>query len=357
MRMRGALTVGLAALGVVILLVRRARRQRAFARQPAAEKTCVLNTVAALHLYPVKSLGAGSRAASATIDAYGLAGDRRFMVYRPGPHPRFVTQRQRAPMALIEVSAECSVDDIVLRFRSRIEPRWRHLWGLSPFAPPAELVVRVLKSNAKQMPRIQIGIWDDSVEALDAGEEAARWLSAQLADSVRLCWTGPDFKRPVDAEFTPECALRAEGALPQVSFGDGFPILLASTASLRRLNAAIIARGGQAVPMDRFRPNIIVHLEEPFDEDRWKRVRIGATEFAVVKSCSRCKIPGINQLTGLAEPDVPQILRNFRLKKEDVYFGQNLIPLGIVGTIKQGDFVEVLERGEPTFNEEAATLE
>lgn len=328
---------------------------------PAASKTSsagALRTVESLHVFPVKSC-AGSAASSLKLDEWGIVGDRRFMVYRPGATPRFVTQRQLGLMALVQASAtEDGKGVLTLTLRSRIAKGPRELWGLSPFATPQQFVVRVDMRALTSLMSVSVGIWDDTVDARDLGDAVARWLSVQLRDDVRLCWAGPDFHRPVDARYTPPCALRADGALPQVAFGDGYPLLLASTASLHRLNTAIARGGGLPVGMDRFRPNVVVHAEEPFEEDRWRRVRIGEVEFAVVKGCSRCKITTIDQTTGVAtkpadgcglgEPHTT--LRKFRKRGEDVYFGQNLIPLGTSGTIRRGDECEVLEWGEPTWD-------
>ncbi|KAG8464844.1 hypothetical protein KFE25_010212 [Diacronema lutheri] len=357
-----------------ILLARRVLR----ARRAAAALECVdepdaappngpaPHAVRSLHVFPVKSC-AGVAVESLDLDAWGIVGDRRFMVYRPGATPRFVTQRQLAKMALVEACVRSAEDGggLLLSLRSRIPHGPRHAWGLSPFAPRARLDVRIDLRIAHSLPAVRVGIWDDTVDARDVGDDAARWLSAQLREAVRLCWAAPDFQRPVDARYTPAYALRAGGTLPQVAFGDGYPLLLASTASLRRLNVAIVAAGGAAVPMSRFRANVVVSCEQPFEEDRWKRVRIGDVEFAVVKGCSRCKIPTIDQRTaavapgpggrGLGEPHVT--LRKFRKRGDDVYFGQNLVPLATSGTIRHGDSVVVLERGEPTWDCHAVPAE
>jgi uncharacterized protein YcbX len=363
--LRSLLAAGGALIGLGVLL-RRARcpplkTNEAFFSDLAPSAP---QTVRSLHVYPVKSC-AGSCVSSLALDRWGAVGDRRFMVYREAPTPRFVTQRQVPRMALmgVRISHE-GAETIRLDFEWRGERGGvRRLWGLSPFATPTEYTARVPTTReAAALPQVRVGIWDDTVTTFDLGDEVAAWLSACLSDCVRLCWTGLSFERPVDARYTPAYALRAGGVSPHVSFGDGYPLLLASTGSLRRLNAALLSRGAAPIPMDRFRPNVVVEVDEPFDEDRWKRIRIGSVEFAVVKGCSRCKIPTIDQASavptraqagarGVAEPTAT--LAKFRKVKGEVYFGQNLISLSEVGAIREGDAVVVLERGEPVWDEGA----
>jgi hypothetical protein len=340
---------------------RRARARAAIEREAAATGAdAEVHTVSSLHVYPVKSC-AGSQVASLEIDRWGVVHDRRFMVYRSGSAARFITQRTHPRMALMQAHVrEQKGGALELTLIWTAEPGARELWGFSPYMPPVEHTVRVVPTDAEALARVRVGIWDDTVSTLDLGDTVASWLSAHLREPVRLCWTGLDFERPVDARYAPSYALREGGATPQVSMADGYPLLLASTASLQRLNDALVASGADPIPMDRFRPNVVVHTSEPFEEDRWKRVRIGSTEFAVVKGCSRCKMPTIDQATampaapplgstGLGEPNVT--LSKFRKHDGEVYFGQNLIPIGESGTIADCDHVVVLEKGEPSWDQ------
>lgn len=349
------------------LLARRARRARTPAEpiplEPPAAPSAELLTIASLHVFPVKGC-AGSEADALDVDEWGLAGDRRFMVYRAGAVPRFVSQRQLPGMALLHASSreEGEGGAIALSLASRVAAGPLELWGRSPLATPREFALRVDVRGVSAAPRVAVEIWGSTVEAIDLGDGAARWLSAQLRARVRLCWVGPGFRRPVEEGFVPAYALRAGGAPPQVAFSDGYPLLLTGTASLRRLNAAIARAGGAPVLMDRFRANMVVHTEEPFEEDRWRRVRIGEVEFAVVKGCSRCKVPTIDQATGKAarsadgramgEPQ--ETLKKFRRHGDVVYFGQNLVQVGCAGTVRRGDRVVVLERGDALITDPRA---
>jgi uncharacterized protein YcbX len=130
----------------------------------------------------------------------------------------------------------------------------------------------------------------------------------------------------------------------QVGFADGFPLLLISEASLAAFNAQLsIASAGAptAIGSERFRPNIVVAGNAPYAEDEWRKLRIGAIEFDVVKPCSRCVIPSIDPLSAERQPIISKTLARTRRRGDAVYFGQNLIHRGI-GTIKVGDEVVVL---------------
>ena len=123
-----------------------------------------------------------------------------------------------------------------------------------------------------------------------------------------------------------------------VSFADGFPLLLTTQASLADFNSHLTG----SIEMVRFRPNLVVEGSLPWEEDGWRRIRVGETEFDVVKPCSRCAIPTINPITAQKEPEVFAMLKAYRTKGSEVYFGQNLLPQNM-GIIKIGDQVEVLE--------------
>jgi uncharacterized protein YcbX len=122
-----------------------------------------------------------------------------------------------------------------------------------------------------------------------------------------------------------------------VSFADGFPLLLISQASLDDLNARL----DQPVPMNRFRPNLVVSGCEAFDEDRWQRIRIGTLEFDVAKPCSRCVMPSIDQATAQRDPQINRVLASYRRRDGQVYFGQNLL-YPEYGSLAVGDTLEVL---------------
>lgn len=270
--------------------------------------------VASLHLYPVKSLR-GYAAGSVDVEPCGFAGDRRWMVVQPDGG--FLTQRELPAMATIEARAKHAGVILMAEGQPSLNV---------PVPPPSG-------------ERREVQVWRDRVPALDAGPEAAAWLSARLGLAVGLVFLDDTRARPVDQLYgQPE---------DRVAFGDGFPVLLANTASLAALNAAL----PNPIPMTRFRPNLVVEGAAPWAEDGWQRIRIGTAVFRVAKPCARCVVTTVDQMTG-DRPDKAEPLRTLgRIRRAvgGVMFGQNLIP-DVPGRIAVGDPVEVLLEGAPNLH-------
>ncbi len=259
-----------------------------------------------LFCYPVKSLR-GLSLPAAEADARGLRLDRHWMLVDPAG--RFVTQRQQPRMALIE----CAVEAAGLRLAA-------------PGMPPLQLDAPPGGGET-----LEVQLWSDRCQALAWGAEADAWFSRFLERPVRLVSMSEGGVRPLDPDY----------ARPgdQTGFADGFPFLLISEASLADLNRRI----GRVLPMRRFRPNLVVRGCAPYAEDHWRRIRIGAVEFRLVKPCSRCIIPSIDPATGERDGSEPlATLSRYRQRGNKVYFGQNLIHDG-PGRLAVGDGVEVLE--------------
>jgi uncharacterized protein YcbX len=260
--------------------------------------------VTQLAIYPVKSLGMISLP-TVVIDEFGPAADRRFMV--ADSSGKFLTQREYPKMCLVNVIAS------------------EHGFELSaPSMPPLEI-----EPNSGHTAGC-VNLWGDSVETRDMGDQAANWFSRYLGIDARLHYMPDDSIRQVDMNYGKSG--------DRVSFTDGFPILLITEASLREFNSA----WAEPVGADRFRPNIVIDGDVPYAEDTWKRLRIGALEFDVVKPCSRCVIPSIDPRTARKQPEVVQALAKTRRRGNAVYFGQNLIHRSI-GAIHVGDTVVVVE--------------
>jgi uncharacterized protein YcbX len=257
-----------------------------------------------IYVYPVKSC-AGLELAATDLDRFGPVGDRRWMVVGEGGD--FITQRVEPRLALIR--ADPSGDGLQLQ------------WG--------ESRVRV-DVPAAERPLRPVRIWSDTVGARDAGDAAAAWLSDRLGRSCRLVYMPDDAVRRVDGAYA--------GAGETVGFADGFPLLLISDASLADLNGRLPT----PVPMNRFRPNLVVAGCEPFAEDGWKRVRIGAMTFVVAKPCSRCVIPSIVQESAQRDRHINRVLASYRRVNGQILFGQNLL-YQQPGQLAVGDEVEVLE--------------
>jgi uncharacterized protein YcbX len=125
----------------------------------------------------------------------------------------------------------------------------------------------------------------------------------------------------------------------RVSFADGYPLLLTTDASLGALNDRL----DRPVPMNRFRPNLVVDGETPFGEDGWALIRVGEVRLRVVKPCARCVVTTVDQETGEVGREPLRTLATFRRHEDGgVLFGQNVVHEG-PGVLRVGDDVEVLE--------------
>jgi hypothetical protein len=183
---------------------------------------------------------------------------------------------------------------------------------------------------------MRVRVWDDTCEAWDEGDAAAAFLSAFLGTPARLMRMADSWVRPVDEDYAPQPA--------QTGFADAFPLLVLSEASLAELNRRIELRGRRTVSMDRFRPNLVVTGCEPFAEDRWRTIRVGAVLLDLVKSCARCAITTVDQARGLV-PDHEEplaTLATFRREGDKVLFGRNAVHRG-PGRISVGDLVSVAD--------------
>lgn len=174
-----------------------------------------------------------------------------------------------------------------------------------------------------------VSVWGDVVEALEMGAEPDRWFGSLLGTECRLVYQPDDAVRQVDPRY-------AE-ARDQVGLADGFPFLAISSASLEHLNARLT----EPVPMDRFRPNLVVGGCAPHAEDGWNRIRVGDIGFRVAKPCARCSIPLVDQATAARGKEPLRTLAGYRRFGGKILFGQNLLHDG-PGTLSVGAGAEVL---------------
>jgi uncharacterized protein YcbX len=268
--------------------------------------------VTGLFVYPLKS-ARGLALDAAQLDAFGIAGDRRWCLL--GESGKVITQRE-AP-ALATLDARATPEGIELRHEGRAAP----------------LRVRLPARGSENRP---VDVWRDRTSGNAAGREAEEWLSDFLARPCRLLYMPQATHRQVDLEFGQ--------AGDRVSYADGYPLHLTNEASLEDLNRRL----DTPVPMDRFRPNLVIDGADPFAEDGWSRIRVGENEFRVVKPCARCVVTTTDQRTGQREVEPLRELARFRTRGGKVLFGQNLIHEGR-GSIRLGDPVEVLgNRSERT---------
>ena len=269
--------------------------------------------VSALYFYPIKSCG-GLPLEVAEIGPRGIQGDRAFMLVDASGN--FITQREQPRMALIR-------------------PAVTNDGRLSINAPGMPTLDITVNEAGK---RYRVGIWKDTCIGVDQGDTIADWFSTFLHMPCSLIWMPKDYTRRVDSRY-------AVGERDQVGFADGYPFLLIPEASLADLNS----RMEQPLPMNRFRPNIVVQGSLPYVEDIWRTIRIGQIMFHIVKACARCEIPTTDQNTATRGKEPLKTLATYRHGIRGVMFGQNLIHES-QGVIRIGDTVEVIEEAAaPNF--------
>jgi uncharacterized protein YcbX len=270
-------------------------------------------TLSAINRFPVKSCR-GHALQHATVEPWGLAGDRRWMIV--DDDGALITAREHPRMLLVTPDGAA---DGGLQFSS-------------PDAPPLN-VARPVRAEL-----VSVRIWSSELVASLASDEAATWFSKVLGVSTRLVYLDDPTRRRPNAAF----------AQPSdyVSFADGYPLLLATSASLDALNDWIAAGRNAAegpLPMLRFRPSIVVTGSAPWAEDGWRRIRVGEAVFRAVKGCDRCTMTMTDPDTAARGKEPIATLARYRRWDGATWFGMNLVPDTPGATISVGDEVEVLE--------------
>jgi uncharacterized protein YcbX len=256
-----------------------------------------------LILYPIKSC-AGISVREATLTSAGLSVDavydREWMVI--DEQGRCLTQREHPRMAL--VAPRIKNDTLELR-------------------APGMLRLEIplgLPSPEDERTR-EVTVWDDKVQAYDCDEITATWFSKAIGTPCRLVRFHAGATRFASAKWT-------GGVAAPTLFSDGFPILLVGSASLADLNEKLAAAGREPIPMNRFRPNMVIDGIEAFEEDYADNFGLGEARLKPVKPCPRCPIPSVDQATGVRGPDPLDILRTYRTKPamdDAICFGMNSI--------------------------------
>ncbi len=267
--------------------------------------------LSAMYVYPVKSLG-GMPVSSWRVDERGLELDRRWMVV--DKDNKFLTQRQIPRLALISVSLE--KDQLVLN------------------APRSGRIEIPSKPTGKA--RIPVQVWKDEVQALPADLDVSNWISDYLGQQSNLVYMPDDSKRYVQTPY----AINRD----PYGFADAFPFLILSEGSLEELNRRL----EKALPVNRFRPNLVLSGCEPFAEDGWKEIRIGQIVFRVAKPDSRCATTTVDQSTAEVGKEPLKTLSTFRKKDGEVYFGQYAIHRN-PGSLSVGDPVSISQTAAPQF--------
>lgn len=247
--------------------------------------------IASLHVYPVKG-ARGITLERAEVLASGLRHDRRFMVV--GEDGVFLTQREHPRMALVDVAIEG--DRLILSTDGRT--------ASVPLMPEG--------------PRRRVRVWDDELDAIDVGGEGAALFSAHLGRACSLVFMPLDVIRPVEAPYGQPG--------DRVGFADAYPLLVATLSSLVDLNARLVKSGAAPVPMDRFRPSIVVEGGAPFEEESASRSRIGSITVRMPKRCARCQVTTVDQTTAATSKEPLRTLASYRSEGNKVNFAMNAIP-------------------------------
>jgi len=274
--------------------------------------------------YPVKSMR-GEALASAVVEPWGPAGDRRWMLV--DEDGRAVTAREVNHLLLVTPSLS---DD-----------------GVRLAAPGREPIDVRRPDPAAGDDLVPVGLWRSELTAADAGEEARAWCTAVAGRPVRLVHLDDPRRRPSDPGYSEPG--------DRVSLADGYPLLLTTRESLAALNDELMGDGTGREPlsMDRFRPNVVVAGHPAWAEDDWRRVRIGAVTFRAVKGCARCVMTTVDPVTGDRGHEPTRSLARIRRWDRQTWFGVNLVPDldatsdGPWPELAVGDELEVLEAVEP----------
>ena len=262
-------------------------------------------TVSSLIYYPIKACR-GFEVDSSQVERMGFQNDRRMMVVTLDG--KQVTQREYSKLA----------------------------WAL-PTLHDDTVTLSAPNFDAVQIPIQKTGtpltvtVWHGKhVQAVDQGEEAAQWFSGWLDAPMRLVHIAPGIQRRLNAEY----ALHEDD---HTGFADGYPILVISEESLQDLNTRL----ENPVPMNRFRPNLVVKGCEQYAEDTWNKIKIGDVELGIVKPCARCEVTTIDKQTLEQSKEPLKTLAKYRKHKLGAIFGQNVIPYN-EGRLELGMNVEVL---------------
>lgn len=253
--------------------------------------------------YPIKSC-AGIALREAVLTSSGLMSeqvyDREWMVV--DSTGRFLTQREYPRMALIVPKIKATTLELRAPGMLRLE-------------------IELGLPHPQSAPMLEVQLWDEQVRAYDCDEVTAAWFSNAIGVPCRLVRFHPDVVRATSTQWT-------GGIAASTLFSDGYPILVAGAASLDDVNDRLRAIGRDALPMNRFRPNLVIGGIGAFEEDYAEFLQFGNTTLKPVKPCARCPIPSVDQATGVPGPDPLDVMHGYRAKPEldgAICFGMNAI--------------------------------
>lgn len=264
-------------------------------------------SISHLYVYPIKSLG-GIELTEARLTDRGIEHDRRWMLV--DENNRFLTQREFPQMALLRTAI--------------------HANELTVYEKGNEADTIRVNLYPTETATLRVQVWDDVVEAIVMEDEINQWFSEKLNRVCKLVYMPDASQRKVDADY----ALNNE----LTGFSDAFPVLMIGQASLDDLNSRLTT----AVPMNRFRPNIVFTGGTAFEEDTMQHFRINGIDLYAVKPCARCVVTTTDQETGIIAKEPLKTLASYRTGNNKVYFGQNIL-YKQKGIIRVGDELKVVQ--------------
>ncbi len=262
--------------------------------------------VSALYVYPIKSLG-GVSLPQVNVTTRGFQYDRRWMLV--DNNNMFLTQRTLHTMAMLQVAITAH--------------------SLQVFHKNNQDDVIYIPLETISSTIIKVQVWDDVCDALEVDPTISKWFTEKLQTPCKLVYMPDNSIRPIDKKY-------AVGDNDITSFSDGYPLLMISNESLIDLNNRMDA----PLPMNRFRPNLVIEKVLPYQEDDMRNFEINNTVFHGVKPCSRCVLTTINQDTLQVGKEPLKTLATYRRKGNNIFFGQNVIPSGTT-TLSVGDTVTI----------------
>jgi len=267
----------------------------------------IITILSDIFIYPVKSL-AGIKVSKWIVNEKGLLHDRKWMLI--DSHRQFLSQRRLPKMALIKT--EIKKDTLVLST-----------------ATSGSISLPLNPENGDDINTI---IWKDQCLAKTTSPKADQWLSDFLEMDCKLVYQPNNIIRPVDPDYATDT--------DKVNFSDGFPFLIVSDASLTALNQEMEI----PLPMQRFRPNLVISNCESYAEDNWREIQINSINFRLPKACSRCSVPTIDTETAKTNKEPLTTLSRLRRWNNKVFFGQNALHDNS-GELSVGTPVEIIKTG------------
>ena len=265
-------------------------------------------------IYPIKSLG-GINVSQITVEPAGLQYDRRFMLVDSAN--KFITQRTRPELT---------------RFQLEVKGGGFEVTDLR------NQCVKFLDFNPPLGSPEEVQIWDDVVTAHEVLDDWSVWFSEKIGEEVRLFQLSSIFSRYIQPAYqTVESKIS--------SFADSLPILLCSEASFHHVDSLV----DEPLDWRRFRPNIIVSNQKPFEEDTWQEISIGTdVKLFGAKPCARCQLINVNPNDGTSDSNILKALSQTRKFENKVYFGQQFVPISL-GEIKVDDLINIHKLKDAIF--------